>query len=107
MTEFEETFAKLQDMREKRIDEFLDDIQSVSDDRLKAIRADLRVENERRVQTKKRLFRKGQTVTFNARTRGQQTGVIDRINPKNIVVQIGNMRWNVNPSLLEIVPETT
>jgi uncharacterized protein YkvS len=45
----------------------------------------------------------GDTVRFDAKTRGIIQGVITKINTKTIVVDAGAMTWKVTPSLVEKV----
>jgi hypothetical protein len=45
-------------------------------------------------------IRVGDTVQFDARTRGIQTGKVIKINPTRTKVQVGMMTWNVSPELL-------
>lgn len=42
----------------------------------------------------------GDTVQFDAKTRGIQTGKVIKINPTRTKVQVGMMTWNVSPALL-------
>lgn len=48
-------------------------------------------------------FSVGQIVTFNAKTRGQITGTIMKINRKSMKVKTPTGTWAVAPSLCEIV----
>jgi hypothetical protein len=47
-------------------------------------------------------FRVGQRVSFPARNGTQVTGIIDKINRKNVKVRAdGGLRWNVSPVYLK------
>jgi hypothetical protein len=48
-------------------------------------------------------LRVGDTVRFDAKSRGIQTGQVIKINPTRVKVQAGNITWNVSPQLLKRV----
>jgi hypothetical protein len=45
-------------------------------------------------------LRVGDTVRFDAKSRGIQTGRVIKINPTRVKVQAGTVVWNVSPQLL-------
>ena len=45
----------------------------------------------------------GDKVTFDAKTRGLQTGVLIKKNAKSFQVLVGNVTWKVGPTLLKKV----
>lgn len=51
-------------------------------------------------------IRVGDTVRFDAKTRGVQTGKVIKINPTRVKVQCGMTTWNVSPQLLTRVDTT-
>lgn len=57
----------------------------------------------RRDYLSKTSLRVGDTVRFDAKSRGIQTGQVIKINPTRVKVQAGNIIWNVSPQLLKRV----
>ena len=57
----------------------------------------------RRDYLSKTSLRVGDTVRFDAKSRGIQTGQVIKINPTRVKVQAGNITWNVSPQLLKRV----
>jgi len=45
-------------------------------------------------------FKVGDSVKFNAKRRGVQTGIVKKVNRKTVSVLVGNATWRVTPSLL-------
>jgi len=50
-------------------------------------------------------LRVGDTVRFDAKSRGIQTGRVIKINPTRVKVQAGTVMWNVSPQLLTKVED--
>lgn len=48
-------------------------------------------------------FKIGDTVTFDAKTRGVKTGILIKKNAKTFQVLVGSVNWKVSPSLLKKV----